>query len=399
MCGIVGYVGPREATPILLEGLKKLEYRGYDSAGIALINGGDAIELRKKSGRLDNLRRHLVNDPARGACGISHTRWATHGPPTDENAHPHLDRSGRLALVHNGVIENYLKIRNRLETEGHEFASQTDSEVLAHLIGKIYDDLAEGTAQSIFGFLAESRVEPVLSEFLPVIEKDEARHVGLGIMHLPQRLARLDARQCQRIAMHTETIGDMFAATQLRMIPHYRALDLDPRELFRRADRLLHGLGQKLGNVFGIVAFLLSLHTQRQCDVFKGGQVIEKAEFLKDDADMPAHVEQLVLAQPPRIAAKHVDVPPRRLEGQKQQFKQGGFARPGRTGQKVKGTWGNLEGQVAQNLRPVAISQRHIVKFNQESVSAGPERGANQFAAPYQFAPAELRHWPTFGEC
>ncbi|MEZ4230351.1 MAG: ferritin-like domain-containing protein [Polyangiaceae bacterium] len=111
--------------------------------------------------------------------------------------------------------------------------------------------LAEGTAQSIFGFLAESQVEPVLSELLPLIEKDEARHVGLGIMHLPQRLARLDARQCQRIAMHTETIGDMFAATQLRMIPHYRALDLDPRELFRRADRLLHGLGQKLGNVPG----------------------------------------------------------------------------------------------------------------------------------------------------
>ncbi len=111
--------------------------------------------------------------------------------------------------------------------------------------------LAEGTAQSIFGFLAESNVEPVLSELLPLIEKDEARHVGLGIMHLPERLAKLEAKECQRIAAHTETIGDMFAATQVRMIPYYRTLDLDPRELFRRADRLLHGLGQKLGNVPG----------------------------------------------------------------------------------------------------------------------------------------------------
>lgn len=111
--------------------------------------------------------------------------------------------------------------------------------------------LAEGTAQSIFGFLADSKVEPVLSELLPLIEKDEARHVGLGIMHLPQRLEHMTAAECRRIAARTETIGDMFAATQVRMIPHYRTLDLDPRELFRRADRLMHGLAEKLGNVPG----------------------------------------------------------------------------------------------------------------------------------------------------
>lgn len=139
MCGIVGYVGSREATPILLEGLKKLEYRGYDSAGIALLNGGEAIELRKKSGRLDNLRRHLQTTPAQGACGISHTRWATHGPPTDENAHPHTDQNGRLAIVHNGVIENYQALRDGLISRGHTFRSQTDTEVLAHLIGECYE--------------------------------------------------------------------------------------------------------------------------------------------------------------------------------------------------------------------------------------------------------------------
>ena len=149
MCGIVGYVGTREATPILLEGLKKLEYRGYDSAGIALINGGDVIELRKKSGRLDNLRRHLVNDPARGACGISHTRWATHGPPTDENAHPHTDQSGQLAIVHNGVIENYQSLRDGMLARGHTFKSQTDTEVLAHLIGECYEaEAGAGTPET-----------------------------------------------------------------------------------------------------------------------------------------------------------------------------------------------------------------------------------------------------------
>ncbi|MCB1093187.1 MAG: class II glutamine amidotransferase, partial [Verrucomicrobiae bacterium] len=135
MCGIIGYVGRGNAAPILLDGLRRLEYRGYDSSGLAIMNGGDRIEMRKKEGRLANLRNLMASSPVEGGCGISHTRWATHGAPTDENAHPHLDRSGRLALVHNGVIENYLKIRNRLETEGHEFASQTDSEVLAHLIG------------------------------------------------------------------------------------------------------------------------------------------------------------------------------------------------------------------------------------------------------------------------
>lgn len=139
MCGIIGYVGKEDATPILLEGLRRLEYRGYDSSGIAVMNGSQSIQLRKKSGRLQNLRDLVADRPAKGDCGISHTRWATHGEPTDENAHPHTDKSGNLAIVHNGVIENYQSLRDHLEKEGHEFTSQTDSEVLAHLIGKHYD--------------------------------------------------------------------------------------------------------------------------------------------------------------------------------------------------------------------------------------------------------------------
>lgn len=138
MCGIVAYTGSREAQPLLLEALGRLEYRGYDSSGLALVNGG--LQIRKKSGRIAELAQLLRSQPVHGHAGISHTRWATHGAPTDINAHPHTDQSGKLALVHNGVIENYAKLRLRLEAKGHTFLSSTDTEVLAHLIGSHYDD-------------------------------------------------------------------------------------------------------------------------------------------------------------------------------------------------------------------------------------------------------------------
>src|SRR5438874_418131 len=144
MCGIVGYIGKHEALPILLDGLHRLEYRGYDSAGVAIISNGE-IQTRKRVGRIANLVELVRNDPPAGTVGISHTRWATHGKPTDENAHPHFDQSGKLALVHNGVIENYQQIKDALLQESeHHFTSETDSEVLAHLVGKIYDDSAVG---------------------------------------------------------------------------------------------------------------------------------------------------------------------------------------------------------------------------------------------------------------
>src|SRR5512139_1373723 len=133
MCGIVGYVGERSAVDIILEGLKKLEYRGYDSAGIACV-GPDGLHIRRAAGRIKVLEGLLRERPLAGSIGIGHTRWATHGRPTDENAHPHTDGSGKLVLVHNGIIENYLPIKERLEHEGHHFASQTDTEVIAHLV-------------------------------------------------------------------------------------------------------------------------------------------------------------------------------------------------------------------------------------------------------------------------
>jgi glucosamine--fructose-6-phosphate aminotransferase (isomerizing) len=139
MCGIIGYVGRKAASPVLLEGLRRLEYRGYDSAGLAVIGDGH-LQVRKKKGKIDEgVARELLADPMVGEIGIAHTRWATHGPPSDENSHPHLDRSGRIAVVHNGVIENYEQIRQRLLKAGHEFLSTTDTEVLAHLIGDYYE--------------------------------------------------------------------------------------------------------------------------------------------------------------------------------------------------------------------------------------------------------------------
>jgi glucosamine--fructose-6-phosphate aminotransferase (isomerizing) len=141
MCGVIGYVGKKSAAPIILEGLRRLEYRGYDSAGIAVLNG-HGIAIRKKKGKIDEGLAKLLNEqPLTGTTGIGHTRWATHGPPSDENAHPHMDQSGRIAILHNGIMENYDRVKERLLKEGHKFLSATDSEVLAHLIGERYEEL------------------------------------------------------------------------------------------------------------------------------------------------------------------------------------------------------------------------------------------------------------------
>ena len=133
MCGIVGYVGPREATEVVVGGLGRLEYRGYDSAGIA-IDDGKTLQLRRSVGKLANLLAQLREHPASGSCGIGHTRWATHGAVTEENAHPHCDASGEIVVIQNGIVENYLELKQRLVARGHVFESQTDTEVIARLL-------------------------------------------------------------------------------------------------------------------------------------------------------------------------------------------------------------------------------------------------------------------------
>lgn len=139
MCGIVGYIGSREASPILLEGLARLSYRGYDSAGVAIIDGHGKINVKKAKGRLENLESLLAEQPLSGQIGIGHTRWATHGEPSDLNAHPHTDVKGGIAVVHNGIIENHEALRRHLESTGARFVSQTDTEVVAHLLNFLYD--------------------------------------------------------------------------------------------------------------------------------------------------------------------------------------------------------------------------------------------------------------------
>lgn len=137
MCGIVGYIGPRQAAGLLVEGLRRLEYRGYDSAGLAVVNG-KGVEIVKSAGKLSNLENQLTRNTPGGTLGIGHTRWATHGAPTTPNAHPHTDQSGRIAVIHNGIIENAGAIRKTLVARGHTFTSETDTEVLAHLVGELY---------------------------------------------------------------------------------------------------------------------------------------------------------------------------------------------------------------------------------------------------------------------
>ena len=134
MCGIVGYVGCKDPVPVILEGLRRLEYRGYDSAGIAVAGNSNGLELRRAPGKLKNLEDVLRVSPVSGTYGIGHTRWATHGRPTEENAHPHRDCTGRLVVVHNGIVENYLQLKHRLAADGHRFVTETDTEVIAHLI-------------------------------------------------------------------------------------------------------------------------------------------------------------------------------------------------------------------------------------------------------------------------
>ena len=183
MCGIVGYVGPRQAAGLLLEGLRRLEYRGYDSSGIAVVNGA-GLTVMKQAGKLSALEKQLEGAMPKGSLGIGHTRWATHGAPTTPNAHPHTDQTGRIALIHNGIIENSSAIRRALEQRGHTFKSETDTEVLAHLVGECYNgNIEEAVAQALrevdgaYGIAVICSEEP---DVLVAARKGSPLLVGVG---------------------------------------------------------------------------------------------------------------------------------------------------------------------------------------------------------------------------
>jgi len=183
MCGILGYVGPRQAAPLILDGLRRLEYRGYDSAGIAVVDDG-AIDIRKAQGKIERLSGILEQKPLAGMVGIGHTRWATHGEPSDANAHPHTDPSGRFVVVHNGIIENFHELKNALTAQGHGFTSDTDTEILAHLVADEYEgDLVEavrravGHAAGAYALVVMCVDEP---ERIVAVRKVSPLVVGLG---------------------------------------------------------------------------------------------------------------------------------------------------------------------------------------------------------------------------
>lgn len=169
MCGIVGYVGIRAATPIILEGLQRLEYRGYDSAGLAVIEVNGQVAVRRDAGKLHNLRQRVEQAPTTGHIGVGHTRWATHGPPTARNAHPHRDKSGEIIVVQNGIVENFMPLRNELLAEGYEFLSDTDTEVIVQLISREYDhcDSLEEAVRRALSLLHGPSAVVVLSSFEP----------------------------------------------------------------------------------------------------------------------------------------------------------------------------------------------------------------------------------------
>jgi glutamine---fructose-6-phosphate transaminase (isomerizing) len=177
MCGIVGYVGKKEVVPVIIEGLRKLEYRGYDSAGIAVAGNGEGLQIRRAEGKLRNLEDVIRLKPLDGTYGIGHTRWATHGRPSEENAHPHRDCTGKIVVVHNGIVENYLQLKKKLSEEGHKFTTETDTEIIAHLVERYFLQTGNGHRPSL-----EEAVRKAVKELsgvfaLVVISVDEPNKI------------------------------------------------------------------------------------------------------------------------------------------------------------------------------------------------------------------------------
>jgi len=186
VCGIVGYVGKKRVVPVIIDGLKKLEYRGYDSAGIAVAGNGDGLQVRRAEGKLRNLEETIRLKPLDGTYGIGHTRWATHGRPSEENAHPHRDCSGRIVVVHNGIVENYLPLKKKLREEGHKFVTETDTEIIAHLIekhisqGATLEDAVRQTVKMLTGVFALAVISEDEQDKIIAARNGPPAVIGLG---------------------------------------------------------------------------------------------------------------------------------------------------------------------------------------------------------------------------
>src|SRR5256712_7793618 len=236
MCGVVGYVGPKDAVAVLVDGLTRLEYRGYDSAGVAVLNGR-GVETRKLAGRIAALRGLLAQDPVHGTCGIGHTRWATHGAPTERNAHPHTDCTGTLALVHNGISENADLLRTQLERAGHRFATETDPETLAHLSEAAAGDTLEERVIAALACVEGTYGLAVISEADPhkivVARRGSPLLIGVGGGEY------LVASDASAVLAHTRSVVYLDGGDVAVLTPEgYRVLDRDARPQDRAVDDL-----------------------------------------------------------------------------------------------------------------------------------------------------------------
>jgi glucosamine--fructose-6-phosphate aminotransferase (isomerizing) len=236
MCGIIGYVGPRQATPLLIEGLRRMEYRGYDSAGVALYDG-EAIDVRRAAGKIAKLESAIAADPVDGMAGIGHTRWATHGPPTEPNAHPHMSHDGTVAVVHNGIIENANVLRGALQDLGYVFRSDTDTEVLAHLVQELFDGSLEDAVikalrrvEGTYGIAVISTRDPGK---IVAARKGSPLLIGVG------EGENFLASDASAILAHTRQVvylddGDVAVIEA----DGYRVIDLNAQPLPREVDRI-----------------------------------------------------------------------------------------------------------------------------------------------------------------
>lgn len=276
MCGIVGYIGKQEAVPFLLEGLRRLEYRGYDSSGVAILQGNH-LSLRKRTGRIANLAELLAANPAPGFTGISHTRWATHGSVTDANAHPHTDQSGSLALVHNGVIENYATLREQLVLEGHSFLSQTDTEVLAHLVGKHLNALLTPAATVSSALLVEA---------LRLALKQVVGTYGIAIVHKDLPGLLIGARRGSPLVLGIGK-GEHFLASDVSAIAnHTREVvylkDFDLAALTPDGFEISSLLGGKSGYEITSVEFTESDVDKGKYPHFMLKEIFEQPDTVRD---------------------------------------------------------------------------------------------------------------------
>jgi glutamine---fructose-6-phosphate transaminase (isomerizing) len=242
MCGIVGYVGPRVATDLLIEGLKRLEYRGYDSAGVATLNGA-GVETRKAAGKIANLVQMVGDSPMHGTVGIAHTRWATHGPPTQCNAHPHRDCNDEIAVVHNGIIENSNALKTQLEQRGHKFVSDTDTEVLAHLIETLFEDTLENAVMDALRQVEGTYGIAVLSSKDP--DKIVAARKGSPLLLGIGKGEYYVASDVAAILQHTRDVvyledGEMAVIDR----NGYRVIDLNAKPLEKRVSKIDWDLDQ-----------------------------------------------------------------------------------------------------------------------------------------------------------